>query len=88
MTAAETKPETSAAVAATAAVFPLPTGFAYAGAVLSGLLYWLAFAGMDVWPLAFVAFVPFWLALRGQTPRRALALGVVTGATMNIAGFS
>jgi apolipoprotein N-acyltransferase len=43
---------------------------------------------MDVWPLAFVAFVPLWFVLRGQPPKRALVLGVITGATMNVAGFS
>ncbi len=79
------KPEVSPP--APSAAFRLETRLAYGGAVLSGLLYWLAFAGMDVWPLAFVAFVPLWIALRGQTPRRAAALGVVAGATMNLAGF-
>jgi len=77
-----------ARVASQRARLPLPARLAYPAAVLSGLLYWLAFAGMDVWPLAFVAFIPFWIALHGQTPRRALWLGVVTGGTMNLAGFS
>ena len=70
---------------------PLPMGLAYAGAVLSGLLYWLAFPGKadTSWHglLAFVAFAPFWIAVQGQAPRRALWLGVTTGATMNLAGF-
>jgi apolipoprotein N-acyltransferase len=66
---------------------PLPAPWAYGAAVLSGLLYWLSFAGMDIWPLAFVAFVPLWLAMQGQTPRRALGLGVTAGGTMNLAGF-
>jgi apolipoprotein N-acyltransferase len=52
------------------------------------LLYWLAFPGMDVWPLAFVAWVPLLVAMHRQTPRRALALGWVAGLTMNVAGFS
>jgi apolipoprotein N-acyltransferase len=60
---------------------------AYASAVLSGLLYWLAFPGMEVWPLAFVAWVPLLVAMRGQTPRRALTLGWLAGLTMNVAGF-
>ncbi len=68
-------------------VLPLRASLAYSGAVLSGLLYWLSFPGVDLWPLAFVAFVPLWIALRGQTPRRALWLGVTAGATMNVAGF-
>jgi apolipoprotein N-acyltransferase len=56
-------------------------------AALSGILYWLAFAGMDIWPLAFVAFVPLWFALRGQAPKRATWLGLLAGTTMNVAGF-
>jgi apolipoprotein N-acyltransferase len=67
---------------------PLPAKLAYPGAVVSGLLYWLAFAGMDVWPLTFVALVPLVLAIHRQAPRRALALGTVAGLTMNACGFS
>jgi apolipoprotein N-acyltransferase len=67
---------------------PLPGPHAYAGAVLSGLLYWLAFAGMDVWPLAFVAWVPLIVSMHRQTVRRAAALGWVAGLTMNVFGFS
>lgn len=70
---------------------PLSGGLAYCGAALSGLLYWLAFPGKadTHWHglLAFVAFVPFWIVLQSQSPRRALWLGVTTGATMNLAGF-
>src|ERR1700678_3996883 len=69
---------------------PLPGPLAYAGAVLSGLLYWLAFAGMDVWPLAFlalVAWVPLVVAMHRQSTRRAALLGWVAGITMNVAGF-
>ena len=65
----------------------LPLRPALAGAVLSGLLYWLAFAGMDVSVFTFVTFVPLWIALQGQTPKRALWLGVATGTTMNVCGF-
>ncbi|MCA9591090.1 MAG: apolipoprotein N-acyltransferase [Myxococcales bacterium] len=57
------------------------------GALLSGLAYWLAFAGFDIWPLAFVAFVPLWLSLHGQTTRRATWLGWITGMGMNLGGF-
>jgi apolipoprotein N-acyltransferase len=67
---------------------PLPGAHAYAGAILAGLLYWLAFAGMDVWPLAFVAWVPLLVAMHRQTVRRAAALGWVAGLTMNVFGFS
>lgn len=66
---------------------PLGPAAASSAAVLTGLLYWLAFPGVNVWPLALVAFVPLLLALRGQTPARALALGFLAGLTMNVAGF-
>src|SRR2546430_1542057 len=72
---------------APAGALPLAAPLAYAGALLSGLLYWLAFAGMNVWPLAFVAFVPLWIAMHRQPPRRALALGWLSGLTMNVCGF-
>jgi apolipoprotein N-acyltransferase len=70
---------------------PLPGTIAYSGAVLSGLLYWLAFPGRYDTPwyglIAFVAFVPLWISLQEQSPRRATWIGIVTGATMNLAGF-
>jgi apolipoprotein N-acyltransferase len=70
-----------------AGALPLPGPLAYAGALLAGLLYWLAFAGMDVWPLSFVAWVPLLVAMHRQTTRRAALLGWVTGITMNVCGF-
>jgi apolipoprotein N-acyltransferase len=66
---------------------PLSAPLAYIGALLSGLLYWLAFGGMDVWPLALVAWVPLVLAMQRQSARRAALLGWLAGATMNVAGF-
>jgi apolipoprotein N-acyltransferase len=68
-------------------ILPLPRTLAFAGAALSGLLYWLGFAGMDVWPLSLIAFVPLLVSIHRQTPKQALFLGVVAGATMNLAGF-
>jgi apolipoprotein N-acyltransferase len=65
----------------------LGTKLAFAGAALSGVLYWAAFAGVDVWPFAFVAFGPLWISMRGQTPKRALQLGLLAGTTMNVLGF-
>jgi apolipoprotein N-acyltransferase len=56
-------------------------------AVLTGFLYFLAFPGMDMWPLAFVAFVPLWIALQGATPKRAFGLAWLSGFTMTMAGF-
>ncbi len=81
-----------AAARATAAMsaagaLPLSAPLAYAGAVASGLLYWLAFPGVDAWPLAFVAWVPLVVAMHRQTTRRAMLLGWVAGITMNVAGF-
>lgn len=66
---------------------PLAGRPAYALAALSGLLYFLAFPGVDLWPLAFVALVPLRLALRGQTPRRAAGLGWLAGFVMTMTGF-
>jgi apolipoprotein N-acyltransferase len=67
--------------------FPLAAPWAFGAAFASGLLYWLAFPGIDAWPLAFVAWVPLVLAMHRQTPRRAALLGWTAGITMNVAGF-
>ncbi|MFO0676447.1 MAG: apolipoprotein N-acyltransferase [Polyangiaceae bacterium] len=56
-------------------------------ATISGLCYCLAFPGFDVWPLAFVAWVPLLVALHGRTPKEALVLGLVMGTTTTFAGF-
>ncbi len=56
-------------------------------AFASGFLYFLAFPGIDVWPLSFVALVPLIVALRGQTAKRALGLGWLAGFTMTMFGF-
>jgi apolipoprotein N-acyltransferase len=70
------------------AVGPLVRGrLAELGAILTGALYCIAFAGIDVWPLTFVAFVPLYLALFGQTPKRAMWLGLLSGVAMNVGGF-
>ena len=65
----------------------LPAKVAYPLAVLTGFLYFLAFPGMDIWPLSFVALAPLIVALRGQTARRALGLGWAAGFTMTMFGF-
>lgn len=75
----------SADLGATGAL-PLSTPVAYGAAVLSGLLYWLAFPGVSLWPLAFVAWVPLIVAMRRQTTGRAWRLGWAAGLTMNVAG--
>lgn len=56
--------------------------------MLGGVLYFAAFPGVDVWPLAFVAFVPVRLALYGQAPRRATLLGALFGFAVTMTGFS
>jgi apolipoprotein N-acyltransferase len=66
---------------------PLPGRLAYPLAVLCGVLYFLAFPGMNLWPLAFVAVAPLIIALHGQAPRRALGLGWAAGFTMTMCGF-
>ena len=60
---------------------------AYGLAFLSGFLYFLAFPGIDLWPLSFVALVPLIVAVRGQTAKRALGLGWLAGFTMTMFGF-
>src|SRR5262249_39462487 len=56
-------------------------------AVASGVLMFLSCAWFDVWPLAWVALVPLFAALRDQPPRRALLLGWLTGFVANAGGF-
>lgn len=68
-------------------IFPLEKRVAYALAVLSGLLYFLAFPGIDLWPLGFVALAPLVVALRGQPARRGAGLGWAAGFTMTMCGF-
>ncbi len=68
-------------------ILPLRMPAAFAAAIFSGLLYWLAFPGVDAWPLAFVAWVPLVVALDGQPAKRGALLGLAAGCTMNVAGF-
>lgn len=68
-------------------LIPLPARASYPAAVATGLLYWLAFPGVDLWPLTFVAWVPLIVAMRRQPARRAMFLGWTAGLTMNVAGF-
>jgi apolipoprotein N-acyltransferase len=68
-------------------VFPLRAPIAFGAAIASGLLYWLAFPGVDAWPLALVAWIPFFIAIQRQPTRLAVLLGLTTGCTMNVAGF-
>jgi apolipoprotein N-acyltransferase len=65
----------------------LPRAWAAALAVLCGVLYFLAFPGLDLWPLGFVALLPLRLALVGQTPKSAFWIGWLSGLTMITLGF-
>ena len=57
-------------------------------AVLSGVLWFLACADWDIWPLAWIAMVPGLVAIEAApTTRRALLYGWVTGIVGNIGGF-
>ena len=76
---AEAKADSPRALLGAKSAFPL--------AFLSGFLYFVAFPGIDVWPLAFLALVPLIVALRGQRPRRAAALGWVAGVALTRLGF-
>src|SRR5437867_2533370 len=49
-------------------------GFALAATWISTLAYGLAFPRFSLWPLAWVALVPFFVALRTGSPRRAIVL--------------
>ena len=69
------------------APIPLAGKLAYPLAVASGVLYFLAYPGIDLWPLAFIALVPLIVSLRGQTARRAAGLGWTAGFTMTMVGF-
>lgn len=66
---------------------PLPKGSAAGLSALSGAIYFLGFAGFNIWPLAFLAFVPLYIALQGQSPKRSLLLGWIMGTVMNVGGF-
>ena len=67
---------------------PLVRGrLADVGAVLSGLLYFVAFAGFDQWWLTFVCLVPLYVSLYGQSVKRCVWLCFLTGLAMNLGGF-
>ncbi|MFQ5479802.1 MAG: apolipoprotein N-acyltransferase [Thermodesulfobacteriota bacterium] len=48
-------------------------------AISSGLLLALAFAPFELWPLAFVAFVPLLISIDGLNVRRSFLLGFISG---------
>src|SRR5690606_3103289 len=57
-------------------------------AALSGSMWFLASADIDIWPLAYVAMVPaLWVIDAAATRRRALLYGWVAGLVVNLGGF-
>lgn len=80
-------PASAEAPASPPSALPLRAPVAYALAALTGIVYFLGFPGVNAWPLAFVAQAPLIIALRGQAPRRAAALGLVMGSVMSAFGF-
>jgi apolipoprotein N-acyltransferase len=88
--AAEVSAPRASAVVASAVKAPstaVDRRTAYALAFATGTLYFLGFAGTDIWPCALVALAPMVVAMDGQTPRRCLEIGAIAGFTMNMMGF-
>jgi apolipoprotein N-acyltransferase len=56
-------------------------------AATTGVAYFLAFPGIDIWPLSFVAWVPLLIALRGRSVKTATGLAWISGFSMTFAGF-
>jgi apolipoprotein N-acyltransferase len=56
-------------------------------AVATGLLYFLAFPGLDAWPLGFVTWVPLLAAMRGRSVMAQTRLAWLSGFTMTFVGF-
>lgn len=56
-------------------------------AVGSGCLWFLACADFDIWPFAWIAFVPLLLSMGQVTPRRAFLWGWLCGLVANVGGF-
>lgn len=53
--------------------------FPYGLALLSGALLALSFPSANVYPLAWFAFIPLFIAIRAQTPAKAFLLACMTG---------
>ncbi len=59
----------------------------YFAAFLTGALYFVSFPGVDFWPAAFVAWVPWMMALQTATPARAARQGILVGMVCGVLGF-
>jgi apolipoprotein N-acyltransferase len=53
----------------------------------TGCLLFLACADFDIWPLAWIAFLPVLLVTRADRPRRAFLWGWLAGLVANAGGF-
>ncbi len=56
-------------------------------AVLSGALVALSFPDFELWPLAWVAFVPLLAGLERSSPARSFLLGWIAGLVAHLVGF-
>jgi len=56
-------------------------------AALTGFLYYASFPGIDLWPLAFVAWIPWLLWLETATPALAFRSGLTLGLVVVFFGF-
>ena len=56
-------------------------------ATASAVICWLAYVGPGIWPLAFVSWTPFILAIRGQTVKRGTWIAFYAGTAMIAGGF-
>lgn len=59
----------------------------YALAATGGIVTILSFPGANLWPLAFVSFVPLLMSFEGATPRQAFLRGWLAGFLANAVGF-
>lgn len=73
--------------AAPTAPHRVPPWTARALAVLAGTLYFLGFAGFEIWPLSLVSLVPLLVALRGRTGAQGFRLGWLMGTVTVGGGF-
>jgi apolipoprotein N-acyltransferase len=61
--------------------------FERSAAISSGLLVAFAFPDFDIWPLAWFAYVPLLLVIRGKSGGVVFRLALLAGTTANFVGF-